>query len=145
MKTASLALALLLAAAPLAHAKTAAPQYEPWPAGTGGPEYDPHGHALVYDGQGLLYIDRAGRPVLRPFIYDNGPDYPQEGLARFVENGKMGFHDETLKIVIPARYDFVFPFENGKARAGTDCRTQRDGEHSIVSCKTWEEIGKPGR
>ena len=43
---------------------------------------------------------------------DNGRTF-QDGLARHVENGKMGFHDEALKVVIPARYDFAFPFRDG--------------------------------
>src|SRR5690606_27073629 len=74
-------------------------------------EYDRHGHALLLDRQGWLYVDRDRQPVLRPYIFDNGPDYYEEGLARFVDHGKMGFHSEALHIVVPAIYDFVFPFE----------------------------------
>ncbi|AUL13991.1 WG repeat-containing protein [Bordetella bronchiseptica] len=106
-------------------------------------DFDRHGHALVRDAQGWVYIDRAHRPVLRPFIYDNGPDYYEEGLARFVDHGRMGFHDEALNIVIPAEYDFVFPFQGGKARAGTDCRVQRHGEHGSVSCRRWTTLTRP--
>lgn len=104
---------------------------------------DAYEHALVEDKQGWIYVDRAQRPLLRPFIYDGGPDYFQEGLARFVENGKMGFHDDALKIIIPARYDFAFPFKNGQARVGMDCHHWRDGEHGMVDCTHWEEIANP--
>ncbi|WP_245592817.1 WG repeat-containing protein [Advenella mimigardefordensis] len=101
------------------------------------------GPRLVRDNEGWVYVDRDNRPVLRPYIFDNGPDYFEEGLARFVENGKMGFHDKALNIIIPAKYDFVYPFENGIASAGTRCRTQKHGEHSSVFCEKWENVHKP--
>ena len=94
--------------------------------------------------KGLVYVDRQDRPVLRPFIYDNGPDFFQDGLARHVENGKMGFHDEALKVVIPARYDFAFPFRDGRAKVGMDCVQYPVGEHSSVQCKSWEYIDRSG-
>uniref|UniRef100_UPI0033426921 WG repeat-containing protein n=1 Tax=Castellaniella defragrans TaxID=75697 RepID=UPI0033426921 len=100
-------------------------------------------HSLIQGHEGWVYVDRDNRPILRPYIFDNGPDYFEEGLARFVENGKMGFHDEALNIVIPAQYDFVFPFSGGKARAGMNCRTLAQGEHSSVECEEWTTISKP--
>lgn len=106
-------------------------------------EYDRHGHALILDAEGWLYVDRAQRPVLRPFIFDNGPDYYVEGLARFVDNGKMGFHDEALRVVVPAQYDFVYPFENGVASAGSGCRVHRHSEHSYVTCQHWQSLRHP--
>lgn len=108
-------------------------------------EYDRYGHALILDADGWVYVDRRGRTVLRPFIYDNGPDDFEEGLARFVRKGKMGFHDEALKIVIPARYDFAFPFRNGVAKVGMDCRFRPQGEHKAVDCESWELVDLKGR
>src|SRR5690606_38550055 len=75
-----------------------------------GLSYDRYGHALIQDKQGWVYVDKSGRSILRPYFFDNGPDYFEEGLARFVENGKVGFHDKALNIVIPAQYDFAYPF-----------------------------------
>ena len=66
----------------------------------------------------------------------------QDGLARHVENGKMGFHDEALKVVIPARYDFAFPFRDRGQRM--DCVQYRRGTSS-VQCKSWASIDKAGR
>ena len=43
------------------------------------PSYDAHGHALAVDEQGLVYVDRQDRPVLRPFIYDNGRTFSRTG------------------------------------------------------------------
>lgn len=100
-------------------------------------------HQLIQDKEGWLYVDRDNQPILRPYIFDNGPDYFEEGFARFVDNGKMGFHDQALNIIIPAKYDFVYPFENGTAQAGVNCTTQQHGEHSSVSCEKWESVSKP--
>lgn len=108
-------------------------------------DVDRYGHALILDEQGWLYIDRDKRPILRPFIFDNGPDYYEEGLARFVENGKMGFHNEALHVVVPAQYDFVFPFKDGVARAGTNCTQNREAEHSYMICQQWETLRNPMR
>lgn len=106
-------------------------------------DYDRHGHAIVQDGQGLLYVDQDGRAVLRPYIFDNGPDYFVEGLARFVERGKIGFHDEALNVVIPAQYDFAYPFAGGVTRVGTNCQKEQHGEHSSVYCEKWETVSRP--
>lgn len=109
------------------------------------PEFDRYGHALIQDEHGWVYVDRDQRPVLRPFIFDNGPDYYEEGLARFVEKGKMGFHNRALHVVVPPVYDFAFPFENGTAQAGTNCTFQREAEHSSVSCQQWKTVRNPMR
>ena len=65
--------------------------------------------------KGWVGIDKNDQIVLVPFMYDNGPDYLQEGLFRFLENNKMGFADSTGKKEIPAQFDFVTPFSNGYA------------------------------
>lgn len=101
------------------------------------------GQSLIQDEQGWVYVNEKGKAVLRPFIYDNGPDYFEEGLARFVAKGKMGFHDQSLKIWIPARYDFAFPFVDGKAKVGMDCKLIPHGEHRSVHCQHWENISNP--
>jgi hypothetical protein len=71
--------------------------------------------AGVFSDSGWVYINRKDSVVLKPFIYDNGPDYIKEGLFRFVENGKMGFANKDYEKVIPAMFDFVTFFENGIA------------------------------
>jgi hypothetical protein len=60
-----------------------------------------------------LGIDKNGQVILKPFIYDNGPDYIEEGLFRFVENNKIGFANAEGKKIIAAKFDFVTPFSNG--------------------------------
>lgn len=109
------------------------------------PVFSPAAQGLspTQDEQGWVYVNEKGAAVLRPFIYDNGPDYFEEGLARFVAKGKMGFHDQSLKVWIPARYDFAFPFVHGKAKVGMNCKLIPEGEHRSVRCQHWETIANP--
>ncbi len=86
--------------------------------------------AMVFD-QGWIGINREQEVLLRPFIYDNDPDYVVEGLFRFVDKEKIGFADEDGNKVIPARYDFVTPFDNGLAAytQGGHKEYDQGGEH----------------
>lgn len=78
-----------------------------------------------------IAIDRNENILLKPFIFDNGPDYVREGLFRFVDNGKMGFANLNAEKVIPAQFDFVTPFENGIAEYTLGGHKEYDisGEH----------------
>lgn len=58
-------------------------------------------------------INRNDSIILRPYIYENGPDYEWEGLFRFVENGKIGFANLDGEKIIRAKYDFATPFSEG--------------------------------
>ncbi|MDR0806042.1 MAG: WG repeat-containing protein [Enterobacteriaceae bacterium] len=71
--------------------------------------------AFVFlDGKWVV-IDRNENILLYPFIYDNGPDYVEEGVFRFVENDKIGFANMNGEKVIPAIFDFVGSFSGGIA------------------------------
>lgn len=66
------------------------------------------------------------------FKYDNGPDYPQEGLFRIInEDGLIGFADTLGKVIIPPTYIFAFPFENGKAKVTNEGRLVNKGAYSV--------------
>ena len=106
-------------------------------------DFTPGGIAAVMDKTGWYYIDRQGKFIVRPMMYDNGPDYFVEGLSRFIQDGKTGFIDEAGQVVVPAVHDFAFPFKDGEAEVGQDCHTLREHEHSIVACKTWAMIKRP--
>ncbi|WP_200890792.1 WG repeat-containing protein [Pedobacter lusitanus] len=86
-------------------------------------------HTFVSGKNGVQGIDRTGKVILIPFIYDNGPDYPQEGLFRFVENNKIGFADLNWKKVIPAAFDFAEPFKGGITKYTLGGHKVMDGEH----------------
>lgn len=80
------------------------------------------------------------------FIYDNGPEYPSEGLIRVLKNGKIGYADATTYvIVIEPQFDCAYPFENGKARVSNQCQTLKDGEHSVWESTAWQYVDKKGK
>jgi hypothetical protein len=102
------------------------------------------GIAAVVDEQGWAYIDQRGCVLIRPFIFDNGPDYFQEGLARFTVDRKFGFFDDHGQVVISPRFDFAFPFHEGLAAACMGCRIQRQGEHPVVKGGDWGYVNHKG-
>lgn len=63
---------------------------------------------------GAVY-NRKGEFLYNPLFFDNGPDYWNNGVRRFVENGKIGFVNEKGEKVIAAKYDFATPFDDGYA------------------------------
>jgi len=101
--------------------------------------------AAVTFGANLHYLNAAGVavPVL-PF--DNGPDYFIEGLARTVHDGKVGFINKSLAVVIPPSWDFAFPFENGAAIVCDGCEVRPAGhEHGEVVGGRWGVIDSRGQ
>jgi len=95
---------------------------------------------------GFIAIDRQENVLYGIFPYDNGPDYPSEGLFRILENNKIGYADSiTGKIVIKPQFDCAWPFENGVAMVSNDCKTQMEEEHSVWLSDHWFYIDKTGR
>ena len=94
----------------------------------------------------LLFALDSGRtaPAL---MYDNGPDYFVEGLARSPRDGKVGFVNEHLELVVPREWDFAFPFDGGAARVCTGCAIRREEghEHSEVVGGRWGYVDREGR
>lgn len=108
-------------------------------------EYSPGGIAAVADASGWRIIDRRGRVLVRrPYLVDNGPDPFQDGLARFTQTGRVGFYDERGRVVIPARFDFVAPFSEGRAAFCEGCRERAEGEHRSVQGGRWGFIDREG-
>lgn len=70
--------------------------------------------------------------AIQPYIFDNGPDYFVEGLARFVENGKIGFYNEKNEKIIQAQFDWASPFENGLAQVCNGCKEVQQDEHKTL-------------
>ena len=96
------------------------------------------------EGQGFVAYDSTGRRLFTVFPYDNGPDYPSEGLFRIIENGKIGFADTSGRVVIPPRYTAVMPFRGGKAAFCVGCEKVREGEHTVWKGGTWGYIDRQG-
>lgn len=87
--------------------------------------------AIVLKNSEWVGIDRNEKIILKPFIYDNGPDYVKEGLFRFVENNKIGFANlEGQKIILP-QLDFATPFVEGLSEytLGGHRENEKGGEH----------------
>ena len=69
--------------------------------------------AMVLKDEKWTGIGRDDQVILTPYIYDNGPDYLQEGLFRFEENGMIGFANSDGRKVIAAQFSFAEPFLDG--------------------------------
>jgi hypothetical protein len=101
-------------------------------------------YGIVQD-KGYFLIDKTGKHHFEIYPFDNGPDYPSEGLYRIIENGKIGYVDSlSSKLVIKPQYDCGFPFEHGKAKVSLACKTVNEGEHSSWESENWFYIDKKG-
>lgn len=80
--------------------------------------------------------DRNGKFLYYPQWFDNGLDYFEEGLRRYVYGNKIGFVNKDGKLIIPAQWDFAEPFQYGYAKVyvgGWQKKYEDGGEHwSIV-------------
>ena len=103
-----------------------------------------NGTAYVLEETGWFLINEKGNVILKPFIFDNGPDMFHEALARFVESQKMGFYNRGGEKIIPAKFDFALPFSQGLAAVCEDCRKERLGEHYHMVGGRWGYINLAG-
>lgn len=79
-------------------------------------------------------------------FFDNGPDYFEEGVARFISpEGKTGYINQDLQVVIPAVHDFASPFHEGKAYFCDGCKSVSEGEHQKIIDGNWGEMAKNGK
>lgn len=108
-------------------------------------EFTKSGVAFVVSKNKWICIDAKNKFLLESFLYDNGPDYISESLARYVEEGKMGFHNERCQKVIEAQYDFAYPFENGYAMVCLGCELKPEGEHKRIVGGKYGILNKKGK
>jgi hypothetical protein len=101
-----------------------------------------HGLAAIAVGT-WYYLKRDGRS-LQVVTYDNGPDTFSEGLVRSVVDGKLAYFDHSFRQVIAPRYDWGWPFEQGRALVCRGCTVQQAGEHSMMVGGTWGYIDRAG-
>ncbi len=107
--------------------------------------FSSEGIAAVVDDSGWAYIDRSGKIIIRPFVFDNGPDPFVEGLARFVAGSKLGFSDRRGHVVIPPGFTFAEPFSEGRAVVCDGCREVAEGEHKLFQGGRWGYINRAGK
>jgi hypothetical protein len=106
-------------------------------------------YAIVFGekstGSKVVAIDRKENILFDIYLFDNGPDQAVDGLFRVKKANKIGFANETGKIVIPCIYECAFPFEQGRAKVALTCvETNHEGEHSHSESNQWIYIDKIG-
>lgn len=102
---------------------------------------------VLKPGVGWVGINRQEQVLFRAFLFDNGPDYPAEGVMRVQDaTGRIGYADTaTGQVVLAPRYEAAGPFAQGCARVGSGCRQQAQGEHWAWQCAEWHYIDHQGR
>jgi len=107
-------------------------------------DFSDRGLASIIYGDRIFYVSKQGK-VARTIFFDNGADYFVEGMARTMANGKIGYIDDKLDVVIRPQYDFAFPFNNGVAIVCNACKSELVGEHRVVTGGQWGVINKAGK
>jgi len=98
---------------------------------------------LNFKGQ-FFYLNKNGQSI-SAINYDNWADEFNNGLARTQRNGKIGFFNQQLQMIIPPQWDWAFPFENGQAIVCKDCTLKAMGEHKAVIGGLWGKIDISGQ
>lgn len=93
----------------------------------------------------IMAINPDAEVLFEVFNFDNGPDYPQEGLFRIIKDGRFGYADTAGNVVIEPRFACAFPFENGRARVADDCTTIPEIEHSSWASANWYYVDREGK
>ena len=110
-------------------------------------DFGPEGLGSIIVKDELCFVNRQGKTA-PAFIFDNGADYVVEGLARTVEDGKVGFVNTQLDQVVAPAWDFASQFQGGVAAVCTGCISTpvspRD-EHRVVRGGKWGYIDKVGK
>jgi hypothetical protein len=90
------------------------------------------------------YIRPDGKAMLVIKDEEGDPDTFHEGLARTRIDGKIGFFDKNLDLILPAVYDFAFPFHQGVAEICVGCREVTEGGYTLLSGGKWKRINRQG-
>jgi WG containing repeat len=98
----------------------------------------------AYSSCGTFYVRSDGYAMPTQDI-DNGADYFCNGLVRYVIDGKYGYIDRKLDVVVPAIYGFAFPFGRGHGVVCNDCQFVPDGEYTRVDCKVCGAVNTHGK
>ena len=95
---------------------------------------------------GHHWFNDRGEKLYDVYWFDNGPDYPQDGLFRFKKNDLIGYADaDTFEIVLPAQYQAAHPFKDGQAEVSYKADIEQDGnEHSMWIHTDYMTIDKKG-
>lgn len=92
----------------------------------------------------MVGIDKKGAILYEIYVFDNGPDYIEEGLFRIIKNNKIGFANEFGEVVIKPQYSCAYPFSNGVAQVTYSCAEEEYQEHKAFISEDWFFINKRG-
>ena len=98
--------------------------------------------AVKIKGQ-YYYVLKSGKKI-STLTYDGKADEFSDGLARTKVNGKIGFFNKNLEIVLKPIYDFAFPFHNGEAEICTGCQEKDEDGTPMLDGGTWKKINRDG-
>jgi hypothetical protein len=100
--------------------------------------------ALKYINGKWYYIRRDGKAMSVILDEKGKPDLFKEGLARSRIDGKIGFFDKNLDMILPPFYDYAFPFHNGIAEICVGCKEDMEDGYSILNGGEWKRIDRTG-
>jgi len=95
--------------------------------------------------EGFIAFDKTGEKLFEIYPFDNGPDYPSEGLFRIIKDDKIGFANLNGEIVIEPLFSAARPFHNHYAAFCEGCKTIQYGEHFTWENGKWGFIHKSGK
>ena len=106
---------------------------------------DFHGEELIVvpDMGNYYYVHKNGKKMLA-LTYKGTADKFSEGLARTKVEGKIGFFNKNLEMVLQPLYDFAFPFYKGKAEICTGCKESPVDGTMMLDGGTWKKIDRSG-
>ena len=91
----------------------------------------------------FYYVRKDGKKI-STLSYDGEADKFSDGLARTKRNGKVGFFNRNLDIILKPIYDFAFPFHNGVAEICVGCKEEAEDGTSMLNGGKWEKIDRDG-
>ncbi len=91
----------------------------------------------------FYYVNKSGKKM-PTLTYDEEADEFSDGLARTKFNGKIGFFNKNLEMVLKPIYDFAFPFHNGIAEICIGCKEKDADGTPMLDGGTWKKIDRDG-
>ncbi|MDP1723790.1 MAG: WG repeat-containing protein [Alphaproteobacteria bacterium] len=94
-------------------------------------------------------INTSGKNIAKSFEINNGPDYEVDNMSRIVKNNKVGYIDNTGKIIIPPQFDWIgiFNLSSPITVVSIGCVSVRvpNSEYSEMKGGKWGAIDKTGK
>jgi hypothetical protein len=97
--------------------------------------------ALININNKWYYVKKNGKAMNVILDEEGKPDSFREGLARTRVNGKIGYFNRDLDIVLSPFYDYAFPFHHGIAEVCIGCKQEG---HKMLDGGEWKRIDRTG-